>query len=139
MCPQKLWKEPPCDTQDLRCLPAERRGNALLLFKATPFVVIFYSNWMRITRFPRCLSDKESACQCQCRRHGFHREIRKIPWRRKWQPIPVSLPGNSTDRGAWWYPWRRKELDTTEQLNKETNTGTKMNFPSSHPTAKYSK
>ena len=23
------------------------------------------------------------------------------PWRRKWQPIPVFLPGNPMDRGAW--------------------------------------
>ena len=26
----------------------------------------------------------------------------KIPWRRKWQPTPVFLPGESMDRGAWW-------------------------------------
>ena len=26
----------------------------------------------------------------------------KIPWRRKWLPTPVSLPGESQDRGAWW-------------------------------------
>ena len=25
----------------------------------------------------------------------------KIPWRRKWLPTPVSLPGKSVDRGAW--------------------------------------
>ena len=24
------------------------------------------------------------------------------PWSRKWQPTPVFLPGNPTDRGAWW-------------------------------------
>ena len=33
------------------------------------------------------LSGKESACQC--RRHGFDPWVRKIPWRRKWQPTPV--------------------------------------------------
>ena len=27
--------------------------------------------------------------------------VGKIPWRRKWQPTPVFLPGNSMDRGAW--------------------------------------
>ena len=27
--------------------------------------------------------------------------VGKIPWRRKWQPTPVFLPGESTDRGAW--------------------------------------
>ena len=29
----------------------------------------------------------------QCRRCGFYPWIRKIPWRRKWQPIPLFLPG----------------------------------------------
>ena len=28
--------------------------------------------------------------------------IRKIPWKRKWQPTPVFLPGNPINRGAWW-------------------------------------
>ena len=23
-------------------------------------------------------------------------------WRRKWQPTPVFLPGDSRDGGAWW-------------------------------------
>ena len=26
----------------------------------------------------------------------------KDPWRRKWQPTPISLPGKSHDGGAWW-------------------------------------
>ena len=32
----------------------------------------------------------------QCRRHerhGFNPWVGKIPWRRKWQPTPVFLPG----------------------------------------------
>ena len=36
---------------------------------------------------------KESACQC--RRPGFDPWVGKIPWRRKWQPTPVFLPGES--------------------------------------------
>ena len=35
---------------------------------------------------------------CRCRRHKRHRFnpwVRKIPWRRKWQPILVVLPGES--------------------------------------------
>ena len=28
--------------------------------------------------------------------------VRKIPWKRKWQPIPVFFPRKSHDRGAWW-------------------------------------
>ena len=34
---------------------------------------------------------KESVCQC--RRLRFDPWVGKIPWRRKWQPIPVFLPG----------------------------------------------
>ena len=41
----------------------------------------------------RWLSGKESACQC--RRHRFNPWVGKIPWRRKWQPTPVFLPGES--------------------------------------------
>ena len=32
---------------------------------------------------------------CQCRRCGFNPWVREIPWRRKWQPTPVILPGRS--------------------------------------------
>ena len=32
---------------------------------------------------------------CQCRRPGFDPWVRKIPWRRKWQPTPVFLPEKS--------------------------------------------
>jgi len=31
----------------------------------------------------------------QCRRLGFDPWVRKIPWRRKWQPTPVFSPGKS--------------------------------------------
>ena len=42
---------------------------------------------------PRWLSGKESAYQC--RRHRFNSWVGRIPWRRKWQPTTVSLPGKS--------------------------------------------
>ena len=32
---------------------------------------------------------------------GFDPWVRKIPWRGTWQPTPVFLPGNRTDRGDW--------------------------------------
>ena len=32
----------------------------------------------------------------------FNPWVGKIPWRRKWQPTPVFLPGESMDKGAWW-------------------------------------
>ena len=35
-------------------------------------------------------------------RPGFNPWVNKIPWRRKWQPIPGFLAwGNPMDRGAW--------------------------------------
>ena len=53
---------------------------------------------------------------CQCRRHGFNPWVGKIPWRRKWQPTPVFLPGESHGQRslACYSPWGHKELDTTE-------------------------
>jgi len=41
--------------------------------------------------FPDGASGKVSACQC--RRHGFDPRVRKMPWRRAWQPTQVFLPG----------------------------------------------
>ena len=36
------------------------------------------------------------ACQCgRLKRRGFHRWVRKTPWRKKWQPVLVFLPGES--------------------------------------------
>ena len=41
-------------------------------------------------------SGKEPACQCRRgKRHEFDPCVGKIPWRRKWQPTPVSFPGES--------------------------------------------
>ena len=34
----------------------------------------------------------------QCKRPGLDPWVRKIPWRRKWQPTPVFLPGESHGR-----------------------------------------
>ena len=54
----------------------------------------------------------------QCGRLGFSPWVGKIPRRRKWQPSPILLPGESHgQRSLMGYsPWGLKELDTTEQL-----------------------
>ena len=54
----------------------------------------------------------QSIC-LQCRRPGFD------PWRRKWQPTPVFLPGKSHGQRilVGYSPWGHKELDTTERLH----------------------
>ena len=55
----------------------------------------------------------------QCRRQGFSPWVGKIPWRRKWQPTPVFLPGESHGQRslAGCSPRGRKESDTTERLS----------------------
>ena len=42
--------------------------------------------------------------------------VRKIPWRRKWQPTPGFLPEESHGQGSLtgYSPWGCKELNTTE-------------------------
>ena len=62
--------------------------------------IFFLTLYIRIYGLPLRLSGKESACQCK--RHGFDPWVRKIPWRRKWQPTPLFLPGFSMNKGAWW-------------------------------------
>ena len=67
--------------------------------------------------FPGSASGKEPACQCKrCKRRGFDPWVRKIPWRRAWQPTPVFLPGESHGQRslAGYSPWGCKESDTTE-------------------------
>ena len=50
---------------------------------------------------------------------GFDPWVGKIPWRRKWQPTSVLLPGKSHGQRSLvgYSPWGHKELDTTEQLD----------------------
>ena len=38
----------------------------------------------------------------QFRRPGFYPWVGKIPWRRKWQPTQVFLPGEFHGQRAWW-------------------------------------
>ena len=56
---------------------------------------------------------------CQCRRCRLHPWVKKILWRRKWQPTPVFLPGKSHGQRnlAGYSPQGGKELDMTERLN----------------------
>ena len=75
--------------------------------------------------FPDGSADKESLLQCRRhRRHRFDPWVGKIPWRRKWQPTLVFLPGKSHGQRsvASYSPWGCKELDTTERLSKAGNS-----------------
>ena len=74
---QSLWNSPPNKWENLP-LP----GN-----------LPWWLRWQRI-----CL---------QCRRPGFGPWVSKIPWRRKWQPPPVFLPGKSNGHRSLvsYSPW----------------------------------
>ena len=65
---------------------------------------------------------KESTCQLKsCRRHEFYSWVGRISWRRKWQPTPVFLAGESHGQKnlVGYSPWGRTESDTTEPLNND--------------------
>ena len=68
-----------------------------------------------MTGLPWCLSGKESTCQWRShRRLKFHPWVREIPWRRKWQPTPVFLPGKSH--------WQRNLVGYRSRGCKESGT-----------------
>ena len=55
--------------------------------------------------------------------------VRKIPWRRKWQPTPIFLPRNPMDRGAWQATvhgvtksWTRMSIQTHTHTHTHTHT-----------------
>ena len=52
------------------------------------------------------------------RRCRYDPWVGKIPWRRKWQPTPVSLAGKSHRQRNMvrFSPWGHKELDITEHM-----------------------
>ena len=72
---------------------------------------------------------KLSTYQCKRRRHGFDPWVVKIPWRRKWQPIPGFLPEKSHGQRSMvgYNPWGCKDL-----TNIHTHVGVRLelgNFP----------
>ena len=60
----------------------------------------------------------QSIC-LQCGRPRFDPWAGKIPWKRKWQPTPVFLPGKSHGWGSLvaYSPWGHKESDKTERFH----------------------
>ena len=77
-------------------------------------------------RFPRWLSGKES-CQCRrCRRHSFNPLIKKIPWRRKWQPTAVLLAGKSHGHKSLVGTSTRLQKVGHDLVNERSWTPTKL-------------
>ena len=65
--------------------------------------------------FPHGSSGKDHTCRKR-KRCWFDPWVRKIPWRRSWQPTSVFVPGESHEQRSLVRsrPWGRKESDTTE-------------------------
>ena len=82
-----LWGRTESDTTEATWQQQQQYIYGTLIWKFT---------YMESRGFPGDTSGKEPACQCErhkiCR---FNPWIRKIPWRRAWQPTPVFLPGES--------------------------------------------
>ena len=66
----------------------------------------------------------------QCRRPGFDPWVRKIPWRRKWQPTPLFLPGEFHELRS--LSMGSKKSDPTEQLTLHSWARMKPVLPGVH-------
>ena len=71
-----------------------------------------------VARLPQWLSGKE--CR-SCRKHRINPWVKKILWRRKWQPIPIFLPEKSHGQRSLvgCSPWGHKESDMNEATKHE--------------------
>ena len=96
---------------------SQNQCRSLGLWLKLPFFIcsaekkLFFWAWMYISAgLPWWLSSKEF-CH-PCRRLGFTPWVRKIPWRRKWQPTPVFLPGKSYGQRSLggYSPWGCKRV-----------------------------
>ena len=67
------------------------------------------------TCFPGSSDGKESACNTG---DPVSIWVRKIPWRRKWQPTPVFLPGKFHGQRslAGYSSWNHRELDIADNV-----------------------
>ena len=77
----------------------------MTVFSRFYFFRILYLSTLEL---PRWLSGKGPICQC--RRHQFKPWVGKIPWRKKWQPSPVFLPGKSHGQRSLvgYGPWSQR-------------------------------
>ena len=60
-----------------------------------------------------------------CRKHGFDPRVRKISWRRKWQPTPAFLPVKSHGRRSLvgYSPCGCRRVRMTELLKMHLSSG----------------
>ena len=84
-----------------------------MLWVKFTFILTMSVLFRPLFRLPRWLSSKRIHLQGRRhRRYRFDPWVRKIPWRRQWQPTPAFLPGES--HGQRLQSWSCKESDTNE-------------------------
>ena len=82
---------------NLHIIPYKRLGHA---DTNSQLLILYFS--MGREGFPGGTSGKEPTCQYRSHKgRQFDLWVRKIPWRRAWQPTPVFLPEGSHGGGGW--------------------------------------
>ena len=127
--------------QHLSRHPALRRACGRLFLPVRHLYLSPTSRWLLpdLVFIPRA-SLVAQGIHLQCRRHrrrGFNTWVRKIPWRRKWPPAPVFLPGESHGqrRLMGYSPWGRKQSDMTQHSTaEEGRRGQREDSEEGHPT-----
>ena len=110
----------------INCVLGDYNTNSYIkqqYIKVKPQILNTFSTFCEL---PRWLSDKESTCQYRKhRRPGFDPWVGRNPWRRKWQPTSVFLPGQSHGQRnlAVYSPWGCKESNMTEHACTFCNAG----------------
>ena len=94
-----------------------RRNNAEQFSAGASQVVLVVKN------LPACAGDP--------RYLGSISGLERFPWRRKWQPTPVFLPGKSHGQRSLvgYSSWGCKESDPTEYTHTHTHTHTHAHTP----------
>ena len=78
---------------------------------------------IHISRLPMALVVKNPPAMKEPQETWVQSLGQEDPWRRKWQPTPVFLPGQSHGQRSLtgYSSWGCKELDMTERLSKQEN------------------
>ena len=86
-------------------------------------------NWGCLSQLPWGLSCKESICQCR-RHRGLIPGSGRLPWKSKWQPTSLFLPGKSHEQRSLmgYSPRDCKGSDTIWWLNKNNKGNIRWPF-----------
>ena len=93
--------------------------------KETPWTCLLSSHFWVLLASQEALMVRNLPANAGDMRYGFDIWVGKIPWRRKWQPIPVFLSGESHGQRslAGYSPWGCKRSNMTVRLNNRQQKG----------------